>query len=92
VEEILLQAKPYLEVVGFKFEWFKSIVLFMGSARFVSKPIMTSIERYVSETENTKDDELLEKVKSSKYYKWAAFAIDYVASIKLPKAKEEPKQ
>ena len=44
------------------------------------------IVSYVHETPETDDDKLLQRVLSSRAYRVLAFAIDFLASIKLPRA------
>ena len=60
------------------------VVTGIGALRIIAKPIMSGVRTLVKATPTPKDDELLGKVMGSKMYKMTAWAIDYVASIKLP--------
>jgi len=62
-----------------------SILLFMGVARAVFKPIFAVAKAYVEATESKEDDAKLEEIEQSKFVKGLAFALDYVASVKLKK-------
>lgn len=74
-----------------KYPFIASIFMVMGVLRAVFKPIMSVVEAYVKETDDGgKDDAWLNKIKSSKVYRYAAYVLDYTASIKLPKKKDEP--
>ena len=64
-----------------------SIVMFIGSARLVIKPVVLAIEAIVAATATKKDDEILEKVKSSKAVSIALTILNWITSIKLPGAK-----
>ena len=81
MEEILLNLVSKYPVA-------MSIFAMMGIMRAVFKPLMLTLEAYVGETESKKDDATLEKIKSSKIYKGLAYVLDYTASIKLPKKKD----
>jgi hypothetical protein len=59
----------------------------IGTLRAVFKPLFALAEAFVKSTESTKDDEVLAGVKASSIYKIVAFLLDYLGSIKLPKAK-----
>jgi hypothetical protein len=58
----------------------------MGTFRLIMKPIMLCIEQVVTTTPTQSDDAFWAKIKASKPYKWFTIALDYIASIKLPKA------
>jgi hypothetical protein len=60
-------------------------LVFVGMARAIFKPIMIGIQAGVDASETKKDDELWSKIKGNAVYKWFSFALDYAASIKLPK-------
>ena len=62
-----------------------AVLLFMGTARSIFKPLMGAIEKFVTDTESKKDDEFLAKVKAHKAYLAVCWIMDYLASIKLPK-------
>ena len=62
-----------------------SVLVVMGLLRAVFKPLMSVIQAYVDATPDGGDNEKLEKVKESKWFKTLAWLLDYAASIKLPK-------
>jgi hypothetical protein len=68
----------------------KLMMLFvaMGILRAIFKPIMVAVEAYVKSTPWQGDDEWFERVKAGKVYRAVAFLVDYLVSVKLPKAKE----
>jgi hypothetical protein len=59
----------------------------IGVLRAVFKPLMTVIDVYVQSTPSTEDDSKWAAIKATKWYKWAAWVIDYFMSIKLPTSK-----
>ncbi len=67
-----------------EYPWIATVLFVIGGLRVVFKPIMVLLETYVAYTPSKSDDETLEKAKSSKAYQWLAFALDYLASLKLP--------
>ena len=68
-----------------KYPTLGSIVVVMGTLRLILKPLVSAVQTYVASTASTRDDEIVEGVLSSKYYKAFAFILDYAASVKLPK-------
>lgn len=87
--ELLFEAlKSLLESYGGQYGIVVQIVTIIGTARLVFKPIMVAIEQIVSSTPSQEDDKKLEEVKESTWYKYLVFALDWFASIKLPKAKK----
>jgi hypothetical protein len=60
----------------------------IGAFRIVMKPLYTFIHSVVEATPTPKDNELLEKVEASKYYKGVVFVADYLLSVKLPGPKK----
>lgn len=73
-----------------KYPMLASVFMIMGILRAVFKPIMSVVEAYVKETDDGgADDAKLEKIKSSKIYRYLAYLLDYTASIKLPKKKQD---
>lgn len=80
--------KPVLEIlVGFLPENVVAIIILMGSARFIFKPIMELFKVYSQITPGKKDDELYKEVSEGNTYKLIQFIFDYIASIKLPSKK-----
>lgn len=68
-----------------KYPAFASVALVIGSLRIFLKPLMALAISYVEWSPDPKDNEKLKKVMESKAYKLFAFALDYLASVKLPK-------
>lgn len=68
-----------------KFPVLASVLMLIGALRVTIKPLMAYLEQRAAETEDTKDDERLAKIKANKVYKVLVFLLDYTASIKLPK-------
>jgi hypothetical protein len=63
------------------------IVMLMGTARLMFKPLMVAIQTYVDSTDdNGADNAKWEKIKAHWAYKAIAFVLDYVGSVKLPVA------
>lgn len=61
-----------------------SVLMVMGVARAVFKPLFALLQAYVASTPSKSDDEALAKIEKSKVVTTAAWVLDYVASIKLP--------
>lgn len=70
-----------------KYPAIASVFIVIGILRAVFKPLMTLLEKYVEATPNESDNELLQKILSSKVYAAIQYLLDYTASIKLPKKK-----
>lgn len=64
-----------------------AVLAVIGTMRAVNKPLFALLRAYVLSTASVKDDMVLDQVESSKAYKTISFALDYLASVKLPKAK-----
>lgn len=64
--------------------WLASTFMVVGMCRAIFKPLMAFLHSIADVTPSTKDNELLAKAESSKVYSVLSFALDYVASIKLP--------
>jgi hypothetical protein len=88
---ILPLVQTYIVPLVAKYPIAASILLVMGSARAVFKPIMAALHAYVESTPKTSDDEAIAKVEASKFFKAFAFVLDYVGSIKIGPAKEPVK-
>lgn len=63
------------------------LILIIGSLRVVFKPLFALAHAVASITPDKKDDEAIKKIEEHKITKAIAFALDYVASIKLPSKK-----
>lgn len=66
-----------------------TILAAVGLMRAINKPLFALMKIYVKKTQSTKDDELLEKIERSKYYKMFLFGLDWLASVKPISDKKE---
>lgn len=75
------------ELIDFlsKYPMLLQVIIAMGTARMIFKPLMVFIQEVVNVTPSTKDNEFFEAMKANAIYKAIAFMLDYVGSIKLPK-------
>lgn len=67
------------------------VIAVMVICRIVFKPLFKILAKYVELTVEKDDDKKLHKIMDSKAYKMAAFIVDMVASVKLPKVKKGDK-
>jgi hypothetical protein len=76
-------------ILGFvsKYPIVATILMVMGVLRAVNKPLFALVRAFVASTPSAKDDAILDKVEQSKIKKSIEFALDYLASVKLPGAK-----
>lgn len=78
---------PILGALAGKYGFITQIVTGMGVARVMFKPIMTALQFYFGYLDTNPNDKVwLTNVMNSKWYPWIQFALDWVASIKLPPA------
>ena len=68
-----------------------AVVVILGIFRAIFKPIVTAYQAYVEATPGKEDDEKFEEIKNSSAYKSISWFVDYLFSIKLPKAKPKSK-
>lgn len=87
MEDLIL---PMLQLMTEKYPWAMTLVSFMGVMRLIFKPLFTFLVAVVKATPSEADDRWLETVQTSKAYNVIAFLLDYLASIKLPKAVLKP--
>lgn len=64
-----------------------TILMVVGVARLVNKPLFSFLRTYVQATPTPNDDRVLDKVEASKAYKVLSYILDLTASIKLPAKK-----
>lgn len=62
-----------------------SVIAVVGILRLVIKPLMSIVHSVADSTESAKDNEVLEKIESSKVWQGLVWLIDYLSSVKLPK-------
>ncbi len=77
--------QAYFDAASGKYGWLIAVVLAIGTARLIVKPLMTFLHAVAAATASKKDDALLEKVERSKAYTTFLFVLDWVASIKVKK-------
>lgn len=65
--------------------WFADAALIMGTFRIVCKPLFGILETIVKATPSQADDRILGEMRNTSTYRLLAWAIDYFASVKLPK-------
>jgi hypothetical protein len=75
-------AQFFLTTFGPKF---LAVLLLIGTFRSVFKPFCALLQAVAVATPTKKDDELIGKAASNKWYKAIAWLVDYLTSIKLPK-------
>jgi len=61
-----------------------NILVIMGAARAIFKPLCAAINKYVEESESLKDNELWAKIQGHIVFKVISKILDYSLSIKLP--------
>ena len=64
-----------------------TVIIYMGSARLIMKPLMSLALAYVELTPTTSDNEFLEKLKKYWWYKSLVYLMDWSLSVKLPAKK-----
>lgn len=85
MDAVFNAVKPILEALLGNYGWAVQVVAIIGVARLIFKPIMTAVQAIVTATPTPKDDEVLGKIMAHPAYTWFVFALDYLASLKLPK-------
>lgn len=81
----LLELLPgFLSGLIGKAPWLGSILLVIGGLRVILKPIMSVLLAYVQYTPSQDDDSKLSAFMDGKLYKTLSYALDWLASIKLP--------
>ncbi len=63
-----------------------AIFTVIGILRLAIKPVVAFIDAYVTFSPGTGDNETWEKIKASTPWKVFVFVVDWLASVKLPKA------
>lgn len=62
-----------------------TLIAIVGFLRLIFKPLFSFLDVLAAATSTPKDDEVLGKVKSSVFFKWFSYAVDYLGSIKIKK-------
>lgn len=81
-------AGSFIADLASRFPWAVTVIAVIGALRLLFKPVMLAIDYYVKSTASPRDDEWVAKFEAGPVYKWLAIALDFIASIKLPPAKE----
>lgn len=68
------------------YPWFGNLVIFMGMARMICKPLFTLIDAVIVATPSKHDDQIWSDVKGSKAMSMFLWLIDYLASVKIRKS------
>ena len=76
---------PLIQQYALQYPIIMTIVVIMGSARVIMKPLMKLLEAIASITKSNKDNIFLVKLKKNKIYQGFVWFLDYGASVKLPK-------
>lgn len=70
-----------------QYPWLQHLVTAMVVCRIAFKPLFKILEKWVELTIEEDDNKKLHKIMKSKGYKMAAFIVDMLVSVKLPKLK-----
>ena len=65
-----------------------TIFAVIGVLRVINKPLFSFLRTFVSATQTTADDQLLDTAEKSKVYKAICYLLDLTASIKVPLEKK----
>jgi hypothetical protein len=91
----MTEAQPIIDALIAHFPWIVKLATAMGFARLVVKPgalwlksaITWLYERTIT-TSDTIDDHWLEKMVELPLYRWIAWLLDFLCSVKLPLAED----
>lgn len=75
----------FVEKLAAQYPVIVTMLLVVGVLRLLLKPVIAALHWYAEQTATTKDDEWVQRVESSKITTSALFALDWLASIKIPK-------
>lgn len=65
---------------------FATILMVVGVLRLVMKPLMSFLHEFVLATPGEGDNVLLDKIEKSPIFSTIMYVLDWLASIKFPKA------
>lgn len=68
-----------------KYPIITGVLMAVGVARAIFKPLFSFLHAVVDATPSSKDNAALAKVEKSKVYKIVAYLLDYLGSIKIEK-------
>lgn len=85
------EIQPIIDWLQKDYPWIATVVVVMGFARLLAKPIsgwlqgvFSKLAAFVERTPETDDNEWLHKVLASVSYRMFAFLVDLILSVKLP--------
>jgi hypothetical protein len=85
------EIQPIIDWVQKDYPWVATLIMIMGFARLLAKPIsgwlqgvFSKLAAFVERTPETDDDEWLRRVLASVPYRVLAFIVDLILSVKLP--------
>ena len=67
-----------------EYPFFADVVMIMGTARVIFKPLFALVDTVISTTPSQTDDAKWAEIKGSKVFSAMIFLVDYVASVKIP--------
>jgi hypothetical protein len=74
---------PVLNALTAKSGWVLALLTWMATLRFLGKPVMTAIERYVRNSPSKADDQVLDEVEHSRWFVVGCWLLDFLASVKF---------
>lgn len=89
MDQVLSWLSPILEAAAGKYGIVVQVITVVGSLRLIMKPLSELAKAVVKITPSDSDNKIVEKVLNSKIYKTFNFGLDWLGSIKLPKAKKD---
>ena len=85
MEELLKHVPELLVTLMQSFPILSSVIVWVGVARLIFKPLQKLVGAIVEATTTKSDDALWLKIKDHWAYKGFAYLLDYLGSVKLPK-------
>jgi len=70
------------------YPWLQHVVSLLIICRITFKPLFSLLGKYVELTVEDNDDKKLNAFMKTKKYKMLVFAVDFLASVKLPTVKK----
>lgn len=84
MDAILAALSPVFQGLMGQFGWLFQIITVLGTFRLVFKPLMTFLAAIAASNAIPAETKAYNAFMASPVYKWLSFALDYVASLKLP--------
>lgn len=76
-------AQPFIVSFAQEYPWLLTTLALIATLRLVFKPIVSALEAWVRSTPSTEDDATFERVTHARWFKVAAWLLDYLGSIKV---------